>query len=126
MFGYAAFAQPTFAGLGSNAYNLALTENVNMADSSTQISAFLDSITEATVTMGDVSSFQGTFFEGIVENMALLDSSTVTAQFKSDISEATTLADVITIAAQFKSSITENFVSEMSSTIISLFFLSII
>ncbi len=32
MFGYAAFAQPTFASLAGNAIILSLNENINMAD----------------------------------------------------------------------------------------------
>ena len=32
MFGYAAFAQPTFAGLGGNSFVLSLTEDIVMAD----------------------------------------------------------------------------------------------
>ena len=33
MFGYAAFAQPTFAGLGGNSYVVALSEAITLADS---------------------------------------------------------------------------------------------
>jgi hypothetical protein len=46
MFGYAAFAQSTFAGLGGTAFALSISENISLADSSAQASAFLQSVTE--------------------------------------------------------------------------------
>jgi hypothetical protein len=46
MFGYAAFAQSTFAGLGGTAFALSISEDITLADSSAQASAFLQSITE--------------------------------------------------------------------------------
>ena len=75
MFGYAAFAQPTFAGLGGNSYTFTLTENVGVADSNTQAWTFLQTITEP-ITVGNVDSEAGLFFGSIVENFGVADSST--------------------------------------------------
>ena len=79
MFGYAAFAQPPFASLAGTAHSLSLTENVNMADTSSQVYAFAPSITE-NVTMGDVSSFAGIFIATRNENFGIADSSTQTSK----------------------------------------------
>ena len=56
MFGYAAFAQPTFAGLGGNSFVLSLSENINMADTNSQIFAATASVTE-NIVMDDIDVY---------------------------------------------------------------------
>ena len=61
MFGIAAFAQTPFASLAGAAYAFAVTENLTSADSSTQLSAFLQSIAE-NIRSEDDNSNAGLFF----------------------------------------------------------------
>jgi hypothetical protein len=72
MFGYAAFAQPTFAGLGGNSFVLSLSEDIIMADASSQIFAFNPSVTE-NVVMDDIDATTGDFFGLINEFVAIQD-----------------------------------------------------
>ena len=65
MFGYAAFAQSTFAGLGGTAYALSISENINLADSSSQSSTFLQSITEPITVTQVANDVGGNFFGSV-------------------------------------------------------------
>jgi hypothetical protein len=53
MFGLSAFAQSPFAATGK--YAISITENASLADASSQLSAFLESLTEA-FTAGNTDS----------------------------------------------------------------------
>ena len=75
MFGIAAFSQTSFASLAGTSYAFSIAENFNAADSSTQLSAFLQTATEP-VTMGDVGSLAGSFFGSVTETFTPGDSST--------------------------------------------------
>ena len=101
MYGGEAFAQLAFDGLWTS-YAASLSENSTILYSSTQFSAFLESITEATVTVGDVQSEQDNFFYGIVETLTQADASTQTYAFGESLTENVTLADVLAILAQFQ------------------------
>ena len=71
MFGYAAFAQPTFAGLGSNSYLLSLSENFNSNDTITILAQF--NLTDIeNVSMAD-SNVWGWIFNN-VENVTITES----------------------------------------------------
>ena len=107
MFGYAAFAQSTFAGLGGTAYALSISEAITSADSSSQASAFLQSITEP-ITVTQVPNDTGAnYFGSVTETISLADSSTQQSTFLLSRTEPITLADTPTIAAQFAVSRTE-------------------
>ena len=67
MFGVSSFAQTPFAALpvfGGTVFVDSITENVGVADVSTQISAFLQSII-APITVDDFNSQAGLFFKDI-------------------------------------------------------------
>ena len=107
MFGIASFAQVPFASLAGTGIVLSITEGITAADSSTQLSAFLQSKTEDVV-MGDVASFAGLFFLNIDETLTSGDSSTQLSAYLQSISENSNLASVEAITAQFAASRTEN------------------
>jgi archaellum component FlaG (FlaF/FlaG flagellin family) len=81
MFGYASFATPTFADLGSQLYIGDALENVTLADSSTGF---------------------GTFVSVILESITNADSITVLVSFVSSATENTGYADsAISLRTQF-------------------------
>ena len=57
MYGGEAFAQLAFDGLWTS-YIASLSENSTILDSSTQQSAFLESLTEGTINLNDIQSEQ--------------------------------------------------------------------
>jgi len=107
MFGYAAFAQSTFAGLGGTAYALSISEAITSADSSSQASAFLQSITEPITVTQVPNDTGGNFFGSVTEAITLADSSTQQSTFLLSRTENLNPADTPTIAAQFAVSRTE-------------------
>ena len=107
MFGYAAFAQSTFAGLGGTAYALTISENITSTDSSTQASAFLQSITEPITVTQVPNDTGGNFFGSITEAISLADSSTQASTFLMSRTENLNPASAQTASAQFSVSRTE-------------------
>lgn len=107
MFGYAAFAQSTFAGLGGTAYALTISENISSADSSTQSQALLNSITENITVTQVPNDTGGNFFGSITEAITLADFSTQASTFRQSITENLNPADTPTITGQFSVSRTE-------------------
>jgi len=101
MFGYAAFAQSTFAGLGGTAYALSISEAITSADSSSQASAFLQSITEPITVTQVANDVGGNFFGSVTEAISVADSSTQQSAFLQSRTEPITLADTPTITGQF-------------------------
>ena len=68
MFGIASFSQVPFASLAGNNFALSLTENLNSDDASTQLSAFLQSITED-ITESEIEvTGTGLFFGSIIRH----------------------------------------------------------
>jgi len=107
MFGYAAFAQSTFAGLGGTAYALSISEAITSADSSSQASAFLQSITEPITVTQVPNDTGGNFFGSVTEAITLADFSAQQSAFLQSRTEPITLADTPTITGQFAVSRTE-------------------
>ena len=60
MFGISAFAATPFASLAGNVFAFDITENITLADTSSQVSAFLQSLAENS-TLGDSSTQLSTF-----------------------------------------------------------------
>jgi hypothetical protein len=101
MFGYASFAQSTFAGLGGTAFALSISEDIALADDSAQASAFLQSITEP-ITVDEVENdVGGNFFGSVTEAISLADDSTQASTFLQSITEDIILADSQAVTAQF-------------------------
>ena len=67
MFGISAFAQTPFASLANSSFFFTLSENVVNADTTSQTSAFVQSITENTSLL-EFDGLAGTFFSFIYEN----------------------------------------------------------
>jgi hypothetical protein len=107
MFGYAAFAQSTFAGLGGTAYALSISEAITSADSSSQASAFLQSITEPITVTQVPNDTGGNFFGSVTEAISVADSSTQQSTFLLSRAENLNPADTPTITGQFAVSRTE-------------------
>jgi ribosomal silencing factor RsfS len=126
MFGYAAFAQPTFAGLGSSnfvlfitegfasgdsvvgGYALNITENIEVLDFTPGGFAYISEITEA-FTTGDLESVAALFARAVFENILFNEAEkAVVATFITFITEALQAADTPTGAASFVSVVTEN------------------
>ena len=115
MFGISSFAQSTFAGLGTNAFVVSITEDSSLADFSTQISAFLQSQVEDII-VDDVDNDTGVnYFGSATEAITVGDSSTQVSTFLQTIAENFNPADTLAIAAQFAAVQTENQTIEDSS-----------
>ena len=78
MFGVSSFAQTPFSTLPSSGafFALEIIENVEAADTNTQVWSFLQSITEPIPEVADFTSQAGLFFGAINENLVVDDSST--------------------------------------------------
>ena len=95
MFGYAAFAQPTFAGLGGgNNYVVNILEALTLADSETAIRTQFASIIEPIFSDIDVDAVIATFSASISESLTASDSSNVNANFISAILENFKTGDI--------------------------------
>ena len=106
MYGGEAFAQLAFDGLWTS-YAASLSENSTILDSSTQQSAFLESLTEKINSVLDVQSEQDNFFEGIVETLTQTDTSTQTYAFGESLTENFGVNSTQIFNAQFAEFITE-------------------
>jgi hypothetical protein len=95
MFGYAAFAQPTFAGLGGSSYAVDILEALTLADNQTAVRVQNANISEAIIAISDIESVIAAFSSSITEVITVADSSSAIASFVSSISESITLADSI-------------------------------
>ena len=75
MFGLTTFSQSPFVALGKNIYSFSVTENFTLADSSTQVYAFLQSISEnATLADSSTQVFNALFT--LAENSTIADNNT--------------------------------------------------
>ena len=114
MFGYAAFAQPTFAGLGGTYYvvdileaftaedflsalrihNADTTESISsITDLEVVIAAFSSSISES-LTAADSAAASGIFYGSVAENLSINDLNTTILIYNVSAAEQISLADV--------------------------------
>ena len=108
MFGIAGFAQTPFASLAGASFSFSLTEDLTADDSSTQLSAYLQTITEP-ITESEIEvTGVGLFFASINENFNPDDASTQLSTFLQSITEDANLNDTPDIAAQFAADCTED------------------
>lgn len=125
MFGIPAYAATPFAALAGTNFSFAVTEDISAADSSTQLSAFLQTITENTVVDEVENDVGGNFFAGLTEGIAFDDSSTQLSTFLQTFSDGVTQADDIAIAAQFAVALSEDTTVESAQELYFAFFDSI-
>ena len=128
MFGYAAFAQPAFAALGSSnfvlfitegfasgdsvvgGYALNIIENIEVLDFTPSGFAYISEITEA-FTTGDLKEVSALFARAVFENIVFNDSEkAVVATFITFITESLQAADSSTVTARFVPQIVENLI----------------
>lgn len=107
MFGVSSFAQTPFASLAGVAYALSVAENIGLADTSSQLSAFLQNIAEP-ITVDEVDATAGDFFSSVIEAVTSAESATVLAAFLVSATENYSSADTPAVAAQFAQSVAEN------------------
>ena len=81
MFGYAAFAQPTFAGLGSNQFSVNISEAITYADVQSSLRTTFANISESIISDIDIDAVIATFSASILESLTASDSSNVNANF---------------------------------------------
>lgn len=125
MFGIPAYAATPFAALAGNSFSFAVVEDIGTADSSTQLSAFLQTRTE-NITMADTPNDAGiSYSTGVVETLTFGDSSTQQSAFLQVFSNGVTQADAPTIAAQFAVSRAEATTVEVTQNIYSAFFFNV-
>jgi len=72
MFGISAFAQSPFASLGTNAYQLSITENFAIVDNISTGAQLFEGITEA-ITMADTNTNTWAFLDSIAESIAMAE-----------------------------------------------------
>jgi hypothetical protein len=93
MFGYAAFAQPTFAGLGGASYYVNALETLNLADNENAFRTTFANVLEQITLITDAEIVIATFFTYITESLSVADASTVLTSFVSSINETITCND---------------------------------
>ena len=126
MFGIPAYAATPFAALAGNSFSFAVVEDIGAADSSTQLSAFLQTIAQD-ITMADTPNDAGvSYSDGVVETLTFGDSSTQQSAFLQVFSGGVTQADAPEIAAQFAVSLSENTTLASLQEIYSAFFFDVI
>jgi hypothetical protein len=94
MFGYAAFAQPTFAGLGGSFFAVNILEALTAGDLATAIRIHNADTTEAITSADFEASIIVTFVTAILEGFTANDLPTGSSAFFETISENLTLADI--------------------------------
>ena len=94
MFGYAAFAQPTFAGLGSNQFSVNISEAITYADVQSSLRTTFANISESIISDIDIDAIIATFSASISESLTASDSSNVNANFISAILENFKTGDI--------------------------------
>ena len=114
MFGYAAFAQPAFAALGSSIYVVSISEGATLADLSLGQATFNTVLIEA-FTGTDSSSVITSFIGQALEPITSTDSSTVVKTQFAVINEPQSIADAALGIANFVGFISESILSEADS-----------
>jgi len=108
MFGYAAFAQPTFAGLGNAQYAVSVSEAITYADVESALRTAFANISEAIISDIDVDAVIATFTANITENLNYADLDVANATFINAITEGLNAKDLETVIKIYNSSIAEN------------------
>jgi len=125
MFGIPAYAATPFAALAGTSYSFAVTEDISAADSSTQLSAFLQTFSDG-ITIADTPNDAGvSYSDGVNEGITADDSSTQLSTFLQTFSDGVTQADDIAIAAQFAVALSEDTTVESAQELYFAFFDSI-
>lgn len=125
MFGYAAFAQPTFAGLGSAKFDVALTEALTSGDSATGAVTLISAITED-LTLNDAQSVVAALVSAIIETITAADLSVSIKIHNSDITEDIKLAELESVVAAFVSEIVEVIISKTDASAVVATFITFI
>jgi len=108
VFGYAAFAQPTFAGLGGGtSYVVNILEALTLADSQDGTRVLNAAISESIITVSDIESIIATFSSAITETITVADSPIAGSVFNISVSESITLADSISVIKTIYGNVSE-------------------
>jgi hypothetical protein len=98
-------------------YTDAVTENIGVADSSTQLSTYALNVTENISLADIISAGNSNFTNAVTENISLADISTQSYAYTSNITENISLADIISAGnSNFTNAVTENINVADSST----------
>jgi hypothetical protein len=107
MLGIASFAQTPFSALAGKIFPFDIAEGIALNDSSTQLSAFLQSIAENSV-LDDIDATTGDYFALVYEDTGVADLSTPLFAYLQSISENSNPADSASVQADLIFAITEN------------------
>ena len=108
MFGYAAYAQPAYAALGSAYFVVSLTEGITVADFEDSLRTQFASVLEGIISETDSEAVVASFVAFITESLQAADINVGTAYYPNiSISEGITANDINNIAATFRYSVTE-------------------
>jgi hypothetical protein len=102
-------------------YAVSRTENLGVADSSTQVYAYTSSVTENLSLADIISAGNNNFTNTVTENLALVDTPAITVQFVVTRTEPITLADTSAITVQFVVTRTEPITLADNSTQLSTY-----
>ena len=96
MFGYAAFAQPTFAGLGGSYLTVSILEALTAGDLATTIRIHNADTTESINSLTDLVAVIAAFNSSISEGLTAADSAVASSVFYGNVAENLTLNDLNT------------------------------
>lgn len=125
MFGYAAFAQPAYAALGSSIYVVSISEGATLADSSLGLATFNTVLIEA-FTSADSSSVVTSFVGNVVENSGFLDAAIPLRTQFAVINEPQSIADAALGIANFIGSLSESILVVTDSEVVVATFITYI
>lgn len=122
MFGRYTFSKAPFAGQGSNAYALSLTEDASLGDVATAYAMFTDNPIEA-MTSEDTNAEHSVYYFGNVDDMyTAQDTTDIDVNYPASFSDGVTCDSTIGITAQFAGTITEALASLTTIEIGSAYF----
>ena len=122
MFGRYTFSKAPFAGQGSNAYALSLTENASLGDAATAYAMFTDNPIEV-MTSEDTNAEHSVYYFGNVDDIfTSQDTLDIDVNYPASFSDGVTCDSTIGITAQFAGPIDEAIASLTTIEIGSAYF----
>jgi len=126
MFGRYTFSKAPFAGQGSNAFALSLTEDASLGDAATAYAMFTDNPIEV-MTSEDTNAQQNVYYFGNVDDVyTAQDTTDIDVNYPASFSDGVTCDETITISLIFVGSVDEAMTSLETIEIGSAYFDTVI
>lgn len=119
MFGYAAFAQPSYAALGGSYFVVTLSEDIAVADFESALRTQFATISEAITSAVEAEAVVASFVAFITEAMQVADINVGIATYTtSAVTEAVNISDINDVVATFRYSVTEQIMMDRDAYLV--------